>query len=114
MPRFTDGEHPDPGRAPAELADACHQVFVPLFRNEHVVAAGQRVDAERARATGRWLIRRGTDRCAVTTGLALLETAPEAGDIPMLQTIGLLSESFAPLVVDAMARCRCGLAVRAC
>ncbi|MET9212658.1 MULTISPECIES: hypothetical protein [unclassified Nocardia] len=104
-----DAHFADPDSTPADLAEACHQVFVPLFRNEHVVAAARRVEVERVRRTGRWLVRRGTDRCAVTTGLALLETAPEDGDLPMLQTIGLLSESFGPLVADTMARCRGGL-----
>ncbi|MFD5175647.1 hypothetical protein ACFWM1_07515 [Nocardia sp. NPDC058379] len=101
-----DAHFADPASTPADLADACHQVHVPLFRTEHVVAAARRVEIERVRRTGRWLVRRGTDRCAVTIGLALLETAPEGGDIPLLQTIGLLSEGFGPLVVDTMARCR--------
>ncbi|MFF2085656.1 hypothetical protein ACFVVM_17920 [Nocardia sp. NPDC058176] len=74
-----------------------------------MAAAARRADAERVRLTGRWLVRRGTDRCAVRVGVALLGTVPDNRDIPLLQTIGLLSDDFAPLVADAMARCSDGM-----
>ncbi|MET9212659.1 MULTISPECIES: hypothetical protein [unclassified Nocardia] len=105
-----DAHFADPARSPADLAAECHHVHVPPYRNEHVVAAALRVDAERVRATGRWLVRRGTDRCAVRIGLALLGTVPDDADIPLLLTIGLLSDAFSRLVVDALARCRDGTA----
>ncbi|MFD5175648.1 hypothetical protein ACFWM1_07520 [Nocardia sp. NPDC058379] len=105
-----DAHFGDPARSPVDLAADCHRVHVPPYRNEHVVAAALRVDAERVRATGRWLVRRGTDRCAVRIGLALLGTVPDDTDIPLLRTIGLLSDAFSRLVVDALARCRDGTA----
>ncbi|MBZ4320376.1 hypothetical protein [Streptomyces huiliensis] len=40
------------------------------------------------------MVRHGTDRCAVTVGLALLAAVGTADDIPMIQTIGLLSDHF--------------------
>jgi hypothetical protein len=58
--------------APSELADAFHDVYVPIHRNEHVAAAALRADRQRVQQTGRWLVRHGTDRCAVTVRLALL------------------------------------------
>ena len=60
------------GVAPSALADAFHELDVPIHRNEHITAAALRADGQRARHTGRWLVRHGSDRCAVTVGLALL------------------------------------------
>ncbi len=41
------------------------------YANEHLKAAAERADEDRARATGRWLVRYATDRCSATVGLAL-------------------------------------------
>lgn len=89
---------------PSELADAFHDVYIPIHRNEHIAAAAERADTERARQTGRWLVRYGTDRCAVTIGLALLAAVGTADDIPLIQTIGLLSDRFGPLAAHAFER----------
>ncbi|MEV5019154.1 hypothetical protein ACIGW1_08265 [Streptomyces sp. NPDC053780] len=89
---------------PSELADAFHDVYVPIHQNEHIAAAAERAARERVRHTGRWLVRYGTDRCAVTVGLALLAAVGTADDIPLIQTIGLLSNSFGPLAAHAFER----------
>jgi hypothetical protein len=89
---------------PGELADAFHDVYVPTHPNEHLVAAAARADPERVCRTGRWLVRWGTDRCAVTVGVALLAAAGTADDIPLIQTIGLLSHQFGPLAAHAFER----------
>ncbi|WP_328718993.1 hypothetical protein OHT52_05440 [Streptomyces sp. NBC_00247] len=89
---------------PSELADVFHDVYVPIHHNEHITAAAERADAERARQTGRWRIRYGTDRCSVTVGLALLAAVGTADDIPLIQTIGLLSDRFGPLAAHAFER----------
>ncbi|MDV9170961.1 hypothetical protein R6V09_12545 [Streptomyces sp. W16] len=86
---------------PSELADAFHGVYIPIHQNEHIAAAAERADRERVRRTGRWLVRRGTDRCSVTVGLALLAAGGTADDTPLIQTIGLLSNHFGPLAAHA-------------
>lgn len=86
---------------PGELADAFHDVYIPIHPNKHIAAAAERADGERVRQTGRWLVRHGTDRRSVTVGLALLAAAGTADDIPLIQTIGLLSNHFGPLAAHA-------------
>ncbi|WP_172385650.1 hypothetical protein [Streptomyces sp. MNP-20] len=93
-----------PAALPSEVADAFHDVHVPIFQNTHITAAAERADRERVRQTGRWLVRHGTDRCAVTVGLALLAAVGTADDIPLIQTIGLLSNRFGPLAAHALER----------
>lgn len=90
------------GAVPADLAEAFHDVWVPIQPNDHITAAACRVDAQRVRETGRWLVRRGTDRCAVTVGLSLLTSVWDEADVPLIQTIGLLSEHFGPLAARAL------------
>ena len=90
--------------APGELADAFHDVYVPIHRNEHVAAAALRADRRRVQRAGRWLVRHGTDRCSVTVGLALLATDWAEEDIPLIHTIGLLSNRFGPLATEALRR----------
>jgi hypothetical protein len=89
---------------PTALAAAVRDVYVPIHRDDHLTAAALRADPRRARDTGRWLVRHGTDRGAVLVGLTLLDTGPAAGDIPLIQTIGLLSEVFGPLAASALRR----------
>lgn len=89
---------------PGDLADAFHDVHIPIHPTDHIAAAAQRADRERVRRTGRWLVRYGTDRCAVTVGLALLSTVGTADDIPLIQTIGLLSDHFGPLAARSLER----------
>ncbi|MFJ1706150.1 hypothetical protein [Kitasatospora sp. NPDC088346] len=87
---------------PSELADAFHDVYIPIHHNEHIAAAAEQADRDRVRRTGRWLVRHGTDRCSVTVGLALLAPLGTAEDIPLIQTIGLLSDRFGPLAARAL------------
>ncbi|WP_405561291.1 hypothetical protein OHV08_49340 [Streptomyces canus] len=87
---------------PSELADAFHDVHIPIHPNEHITAAAQRADEERVRETGRWLVRHATDRCSVTMGLALTAAVGAVDDIPLIQTIGLLSNRFGPLAAHAL------------
>jgi hypothetical protein len=89
---------------PSELADAFHDVYIPIHRNEHIAAAAERADRDRVRQTGRWLVRYGTDRCSVTVGLALVAAVGTVDDIPLIQTIGLLSNRFGPLAAHALER----------
>lgn len=81
---------------------------MPIHRNEHIAAAALRADRQRVRQTGRWLVRHSTDRCAATVGLALLATDCSEDDIPLIQTIGLLSNRFGPLAAEALRRRRGG------
>jgi hypothetical protein len=92
----------------SELAAAFHDVDVPIHHNEHIAAAALRADRQRVAQTGRWLVRHGTDRCSATVGLALLASDWAEEDIPLIQTIGLLSNRFGPLAADALRRRREG------
>ncbi|MEV0215789.1 hypothetical protein [Micromonospora sp. NPDC050695] len=93
---------------PNELVDAFCDVDVPIHRNEHIAAAALRADRQRVRKTGRWLVRHSTDRCSATVGLALLATDWADNDVPLIQTIGLLSDRFGPLAAEALQRRREG------
>ncbi|MGW7433609.1 hypothetical protein ACWGIN_29220 [Streptomyces sp. NPDC054861] len=84
------------------MADAFHDVYIPIHYNEHIAAAAERADRERVLRTGRWLVRYGTDRCAVTVGLALLAAVGTAEDIPLMRTMGLLSLQFGPLAARGL------------
>jgi hypothetical protein len=97
-----------PDTPPSELADAFRDVHAPIHRNEHIAAAALRTDRHRVQQTGRWLVRHSTDRCAATVGLALLATDWAEADIPLIQTIGLLSNWFGPLAAEALQRRRGG------
>ncbi|KHD75872.1 hypothetical protein MB27_20655 [Actinoplanes utahensis] len=93
-----------PGAQPSELVGAFRDVHVPIHRNDHIVAAALRADRQRVRQTGRWLVRHSTDRNAATVGLTLLSADSAEGDIPLIQTIGLLSHHFGPLAAEALQR----------
>ncbi|WP_405764038.1 hypothetical protein OG539_01955 [Actinacidiphila glaucinigra] len=93
---------------PSQLADAFHDVDVPIHRNEHIAAAALRADRQRVRQTGRWLVRHSADRCSATVGLALLAADWAEEDIPLIQTIGLLSNQFGALAAHALRRRRGG------
>lgn len=66
------------------LADAFCGLSVPAHRNEHIAAAALRADRVRVRETGRWLVRRASDRCAVLVGLALLGSGQSDDDVPLI------------------------------
>ena len=88
---------------PAALAAAVHRVHVPIYRSDHIAAAALNPERDRVLETGRWLILNGTDRCAVTVGLALLEAVGiTSDDVPLVQTIGLLSDRFGELASLAL------------
>ncbi|MEV1116753.1 hypothetical protein AB0I91_16910 [Actinosynnema sp. NPDC049800] len=93
---------------PQALAEAVRDLDVPIFRNDRMTAAARRADRERVRETGRWLVRHGPDQPAVALGLALLATGRDEDDIPLIRTIGLLSNSFGWLAADALKRRRGG------
>ncbi|GGN46362.1 hypothetical protein FHR83_008565 [Actinoplanes campanulatus] len=94
----------DPSASPADLADAFHGVHVPIHRNDHIAAAALRAKRKRVRRIGRRLVRHSTDRCSATVGLALLATDWHEDDVPLIRTIGLLSNRFGPLAAEALSR----------
>lgn len=95
---FTDPEAP-----PERLAGRFRDVHVPIHPVPCVGEAALRAPA-RAREAGRRLVRRGTDMDDVVVGAALLAAAGTADDIPHLQTLGLLSDTFGPLAAHALER----------
>ncbi|MEU7751153.1 hypothetical protein [Micromonospora sp. NPDC049171] len=103
-----DRHFSQPDAQASELVGTLRDVYVPIHRNDHIVAAALRADRERMRQTGRWLVRHSNDRNAATVGLALLAADGAEDDIPLIQTIGLLSNHFGPLAADALQRRRGG------
>ncbi|MBY8872911.1 hypothetical protein K7640_13825 [Micromonospora sp. PLK6-60] len=99
-----DAHFADPTATPAELAEAVLDLGVPIHHNPHIAAAALRGKRKRVRRTGRWLVRHGTRLDAVVLGLALLAEDHDDRDIPLIQTIGLLSTSFGPLAAHALRR----------
>jgi hypothetical protein len=93
----------DAGAEPRKLALIFHRVYVPIRPNGHIDAAVENVDRDRVLEAGRWLVRNGTDRCAVTIGLSVLGAVGiDAEDVPLVQTIGLLSNRFGALAARAL------------
>jgi hypothetical protein len=90
------------GALPRDLASVLHRPWVPSHHNVQIAAAARRADLDQVHRAGRWLVRYGTDRCAVLVGLALLAESAVAEDIPLIQTIGLLSRDFGVLAVHAL------------
>jgi hypothetical protein len=99
-----DAYFADPGAAPDTLVTAFRDVFVPIHRSDHVAAAARRADKHRVKQTGRWLVRHSPDSDSAIVGLALLATISDEDDIPLIQTIGLLSDKFAALAAEALRR----------
>ncbi|MEU6949728.1 hypothetical protein ABZ957_31535 [Streptomyces sp. NPDC046316] len=102
--RVLDAYFDDTGAPPRELARRLRGLPVPVRHDERISDAALRAPAGRARETGRWLIRHGTDIGAVSIGLALLAAAGTVHDIGRIQTIGLLSNAFGPLAAQALER----------
>ncbi|MFI5609883.1 hypothetical protein [Amycolatopsis sp. NPDC051903] len=100
----------NPASLPHELADTFDGKYVPSYPNPHISAVVARTDPARARATGRWLVLNGTDRFAMLIGLAALVVVGTPEDIPLLRTIGLLSDKFAHLAARALERLAGGTA----
>ncbi|GGV85709.1 hypothetical protein GCM10010294_65390 [Streptomyces griseoloalbus] len=90
--------------SPRRLAIELRDVPVSCRYDERIGAAALRASAARARETGRWLVRHGTDLAPVAVGLALLAEVGTVDDIRLIQTIGLLSNAFGPLAVRALDR----------
>ncbi|WP_406063081.1 hypothetical protein [Micromonospora sp. NBC_00860] len=103
-----DKHFSQPDAQASELVDAFRDAYVPIHRNDHIVAAALRADRQRMQQTGRWLVRHSNERNAATVGLALLAAGWAEEDIPLIQTIGLLSNQFGPLAADALQRRRGG------
>ncbi|MFJ5991575.1 hypothetical protein [Lentzea sp. NPDC092896] len=95
--------------SPARLARTLAGLDVPIHRNDHIAAAALRARRSEVRRTGRWLVRHSDNRRAAVAGLALLAADYEERDIPLIQTIGLLSNHFGPLAADALARRQGGI-----
>ena len=89
-----------------QLMTDLRQVYVPVHRNEHIVAAALRADRHRVRETGHWLVRHSTTRNAALVGLALLDSDWDEEDVPLIKTIGLLSDTFGALAAVALQRRR--------
>ncbi|MGD1223753.1 hypothetical protein AB9Q10_35625 [Streptomyces krungchingensis] len=102
--RILDEHFAGPAALPSVLSDRFQGIHVPIHHNEHIAAAARAAGAVRARQAGRWLVRHGTDTCAVTVGLALLAVVGTVDDIPSIQTVGLLSCTFGPLAARALER----------
>ncbi|PNE39638.1 hypothetical protein AOB60_29150 [Streptomyces noursei] len=102
--RILDEHFAQPSALPSALAGAFHDIYVPIHRNDDVANAAHRADVDRVRNTGLWLVRHATDRCSATVGLALLAAVGTTDDIPLIQTIGLLSHRFGPLATHALER----------
>lgn len=94
--------------SPERLASVFSGLQIPIHRNDHITAAALRADRAHVRRTGRWLVRHSDDRGAAIVGLGLLATDHDDRDIPLIQTIGLLSDHFASLAADALLRRRGG------
>lgn len=103
-----DRHFADPAAEHHVLAEAVRDLAVPIHRNDHITAAALRADRERVRDTGRWLVRHGADKSSVAVGLALLASDWAGDDIPLIRTIGLLSNTFGPLAAEALKRRRRG------
>jgi hypothetical protein len=97
-------EHFSTDASPARLARTLADLHVPIHHNDHIAAAALRAERSQARRTGRWLVRHSDNRRAAAVGLALLAADYDERDIPLIQTIGLLSNHFGPLAADALAR----------
>ncbi|MGW1374196.1 hypothetical protein ACWD6P_07950 [Streptomyces sp. NPDC002446] len=102
--RILDDHFAAPSTVPSALNDRFPGVYVPIHPNEHITAAARTAGQVRAGEAGRWLVRNGIDTSTVTVGLALLAAVGTVEDIPLIQTIGLLSGTFGPLAARALER----------
>lgn len=102
--RVLDAYFRDTWVSPRQLAVVLRDVPVSYRHDEHISAAVLSAPADRARSTGRWLVRHGTDLAPVAVGLALLAEVGTVDDIELIRTIGLLSEALGPLAVQALDR----------
>ncbi|WP_326569686.1 hypothetical protein VSH64_01110 [Amycolatopsis rhabdoformis] len=94
----------NPAAVPQDLDEAFHRVWVSGHLSPPISAVIEQTDPARARDTGRWLVQHATDRGSVLGGLALLAVVGTSEDIPLIRTISLLSDTFAPLAARALER----------
>ncbi|MFE0652368.1 hypothetical protein ACFVZH_27685 [Streptomyces sp. NPDC059534] len=102
--RLLDHYFRAPDVSPGQLAARLRRLPPECRPDEHIAGAARRAPADRARRTGRWLVRHGTDIGSVAVGLALLAESGTMADIPRIQTVGLLSHWFGTLAAQALVR----------
>lgn len=93
-------EHRDIARLCREVID--YDIETALWPS--IAAAIRRADPVQARELGRHLIRTSTDQNPTVLGMALLAVVGTEDDISLIQTIGLLSDTFGLLASQALAR----------
>ncbi|WP_458685862.1 hypothetical protein [Nocardia tengchongensis] len=69
-----------------------------------IAAAIGRAEPGQARELGRYLTRTSTDQNPTVLGMAMLAAVGTEQDVPLIQTIGLLSNTFGLLASQALAR----------
>ncbi|WP_327151145.1 hypothetical protein [Nocardia sp. NBC_01329] len=93
--------------AQRDIARLCRMTIeyqVPIHRAPAVVAAIGRADRQQVLDLGRHLTRTSTDTDPTVLGMAILAEVGTDEDIPLIRTIGLLSDTFGPLAAEALAR----------
>ncbi|MFB7719438.1 hypothetical protein [Nocardia sp. NPDC056100] len=93
-------EHRDIARLYREVVD--YDIEIALWPS--IAAAIRRADPGQARELGRHLVRTSTDQNPTVLGMALLAVVGTEDDISLIQTIGLLSDTFGLLASQALAR----------
>ncbi|MEV6073326.1 hypothetical protein AB0L82_42845 [Nocardia sp. NPDC052001] len=96
----TPTEHRDIARLYREVID--YDIGIALWPS--IVAAVHRADSSQARELGRHLTLTSTDQNPTVLGMALLAVVGTEDDIALIQTIGLLSDTFGLLASQALAR----------
>ena len=89
---------------PDQWYDRFVSTNAPIHRRPEITEAVATLDPARIRALGQWLVLHSTDTEAAVLGLALLAEAGTVQDIGLIQRIGLLSDTFAPLAARALER----------
>ncbi|MFE2955866.1 hypothetical protein [Nocardia tengchongensis] len=90
-----------------DIAGLCRQANgfrLPLHRKLAIAAAIGRTDPDRARELGRHLTRRSSDENPTVLGMAILTEVGTEEDVSLIQTIGLLSNTFGSLAAEALVR----------
>ncbi|MEV0465129.1 hypothetical protein AB0I30_29640 [Nocardia tengchongensis] len=77
---------------------------VRIHRTPAISAAIGRADPAQVRAVGRHLVRTSTAESPTVLGMAMLAEVGTGEDVSLIQTLGLLSNTFGPLAADALAR----------
>ncbi|MFB8003559.1 hypothetical protein [Nocardia sp. NPDC056000] len=93
-------EHRDIARLYREVVD--YDIGIALWPS--IAAAIRRADPGQARELGRHLARTSTDQNPTVLGMALLAVVGTEDDISLIQTIGLLSDTFGLLASQALTR----------